>query len=307
VVQVWYPAAQSDGDKLPYIDQPELRLKPLAKQMGLPKFLIQHIQQVKTNSQLNAEPELSLKNLPLLLFSHGLGGTRTQNTAQIEELVSQGYVVAAVDHPYDAYLTIFEDGSLADYRSGADGELTTEEFWAFRSPQLNTRVADMRYLLDEITNRQAADNTPWSMVDLGQIGIFGHSYGGATSILAAATDDRISSSVALDGWMLPVPEGTIDKGSAKPFLYIGQSAWDDPLNYQKLDKFLQNSGESATKVLLDGTKHYDFSDTPLLSNSSRRLGISGNVPRDELRALLNQELLTFFDNALRSSTLPSGD
>ena len=140
----------------------------------------------------------------------------------------------------------------------------------------------------------------WNLVDLSQVGIFGHSYGGSTSILAAATDSRIKSSVALDGWMLPVPEATIDAGSRKPFLYIGQSAWDDPMNYQKLERFENDSGENARKLLLKGTKHYDFTDTPLLSKSSRRLGISGKIQREELRKLLNEELLTFFDSDLRS-------
>ena len=68
VVQYWYPAAdpdrgesQSNGrgqtiDKpktYPYIDQPDKRLNAFAKTMGLPRFLIEHIRDVKTHSRLN--------------------------------------------------------------------------------------------------------------------------------------------------------------------------------------------------------------------------------------------------------------
>ena len=100
VVQVWYPTLQGDGAGMVYVDQPEIRLKPLARQMGLPKFLIQHIQHVETNSHLDAAPQAGSQKAPLILFSHGLGGMRTQNTVQVEELVSRGYVVVAVDHPF---------------------------------------------------------------------------------------------------------------------------------------------------------------------------------------------------------------
>ena len=37
---------------------------------------------------------------------------RAQNTAHIEELVSQGYFVISPDHPFDANITVFDDGTV---------------------------------------------------------------------------------------------------------------------------------------------------------------------------------------------------
>ena len=178
----------------------------------------------------------ALTELPLVLFSHGLGGMKNQNSVQMEELASQGYFVAAVDHPYDAYLTIFDDGTTADYRSSHDGIDSEEAFWAFRGPQLNTRAKDMSFLLDQIQARKSQGEAIWQNISTDRVGIFGHSFGGATSILAAAQDPRISAVIALDGWMVPVPPETIEAGLNVPMLYMGQPEWKGtPLNYEKLD------------------------------------------------------------------------
>jgi dienelactone hydrolase len=299
VVQVWYPAADTNDAPYAYIDHPQQRLAPLAKQMGLPAFLINHIREVSTNAVLAAPPAANTNNAPVIIFSHGLGGTKNQNTVQAEELASLGYMVVAIDHPYDAYLTVFDDGSLADYRSAAKDLNTVEEFWAFRTPQLATRTADIHFLLEEMTARQQRGESPWASMDLTRIGIFGHSYGGATSIMATANDSRIKATIALDGWMLPIPDNTINAGLDTPFLYIGRGSWEDPLNYEKLNNLLDHSNGDATKILWEGTKHMDFSDTPQLSSLSKTLGLSGKLSPDELRQRLNHEIVTFFNTHVR--------
>ena len=86
----------------------------------------------------------------MVLFSHGIWGMRFQNTAQFEALASRGYIDASVAHAYDASLTLFKDGTIADFRSGYEGELSEEEFWALRNPQLKTRVSDIRFMIDTI-------------------------------------------------------------------------------------------------------------------------------------------------------------
>ena len=40
----------------------------------------------------------------------GLSGFRQMNTFQVEELVSHGYIVAAIDQPYAAASVVFPDG-----------------------------------------------------------------------------------------------------------------------------------------------------------------------------------------------------
>jgi dienelactone hydrolase len=305
VVQYWYPiAADQTGTTSPYIDQPDLKMGAFAKNLGLPKFLLQHIQDVETNSTFQAPVDPTGDKLPVIVFSHGLGGMKTQNSIHMETLASHGYFVIAADHAFDAFMTVFADGSIADYRSGSDGIETEEQFWAARGPQLAARTADVRFMLDVIAARQAAEDSTlpisglWQRADLSRIGVFGHSFGGATSIMAAEQDPRILAAIALDGWMVPIPKSTIDAGTSKPLLYLGQKAWDDPLNYKKLDKFLGNSSGPVRSDLIPGTKHMDFADAPHLSGFAKRIGFAGSVPSAELRAKLDADILSFFSQHL---------
>lgn len=295
VVQVWYPAmAAENPEPAAYLDHGEQRLAMVAYQVGLPVWLIDHVKKISSNALLDAPRLQQLKSPPLILFSHGLGGMKNQNSIQAEELASHGYMVVAVDHAYDAYMTIFSDGSIADYRSAAQGALTPAEFRAFRTPQLATRTADLSFVLDEISRRAALDEPLWLNVDARKTGVFGHSYGGATSFLLAATDSRIVASVALDGWMLPLPKDFFTTGLKTPFLYIGQGKWKgEPLNYRLLDKLVKQSAAGLVR-LLPGSRHFDFSDAPQFSRLSKWLGLSGSVSRHKIRTYINAHLLTFF-------------
>jgi len=301
-VQIWYPSEVSNETPLPYLPYPDRWLPALSDILELPQFLFNHLREIDTHSILNAKLNQDIKQAPLVIFSHGIYGFRFQNTAQFEALASRGYIVISADHAYDASLTFFNDGSIADFRSGYEGELTEEEFWALRNPQLSTRVADIRFMLDTIENKQSAGEAIWSAIDLDRIGIFGHSYGGATGIVAAGQDKRIDAVVALDGWILPILPAVIDKGLQKPFFYIGRESWPDPLNYQKLNTLLNNSSQQST-LYLPGTMHFDFSDTPLFSPVMQTVGAAGDIPADELTRLLEDNIVAFFDTHLSHKSI----
>jgi len=293
--QVWYPtAATSEVARQPYLDFPDRRLDMVAYQSGLPRFLIAHMQRVKTNAVLNAPFLAQDQKMPVVLFSHGLSGMKNQNTIQAEVLASHGTTVISVDHAYDAYLTIFTDGSEADYRSSDTKNRTGEEFFAFRLPQLKTRVADLVFVLDEIERRSDESDSIWSNLQTNSVGVFGHSFGGTTALMLSVKDDRVTKALALDGWMVPVPPEVISAGTEKPFHYLGQAAWDDPINYKKLDRFLKASPQ-AEKQLVSGTKHFDYSDAPQFSNMTKRFGLSGEVSRPELRKIINEAVISFFE------------
>ena len=295
VVQVWYPADEVTGGPSPYLDFAQHRVRPISKQVELPPFMIKHIQDVNSNSYLNAALKSDSESYPLVIFSHGLGGMRMQNTIQMEELASRGFIAIAMDHAYDANITIFDDGSSADYRSAIVGKVTTEEFWDIRLPQINTRVADVSYVLDHIQEMQGGDDVFWSMIDLERVGIMGHSFGGGTAIVASYRDKRLDACIVLDGWLVPIEQSIIKSGLTIPFLFMGQTHWDNPVNYENLDTLIAASTASAEKLILDGTKHFDYSDTPQFNTASRKFGISGTMDLDELRHLLNTRIVTFFE------------
>ena len=295
VVQVWYPTDEVTGDPEPYLDYADHRVKPISEQVELPPFMIKHIQDVNSNSYLNAALKSAIESYPLVIFSHGLGGMRMQNTIQMEELASRGFIALAMDHPFDANITVFNDGSSADYRSAIIGKVTTEEFWNIRLPQINTRVEDVSFVLDHIQEIQVADDGFWSKIDLERVGIMGHSFGGGTAIVASSRDTRLDACIALDGWLVPIEQSIIKKGLKVPFLFMGQTYWTNPVNYENLDTLIAASTASAEKLILDGTKHFDYSDTPQFNTASSKFGISGTMDLDELRILLNSRIVSFFE------------
>ncbi len=63
---------------------------------------------------------------PVVLFSPGSGGARTQNTAWAEELASHGYLVAALDHPYDSAAVVLTDGRTIHTKTASTGDRDKE-------------------------------------------------------------------------------------------------------------------------------------------------------------------------------------
>ena len=306
MIQVWYPTQDYQGEKALYIDYGDVRIQALAEQFDYKPFLFKSLTKVRTNSLKNAKPNLNRK-FPLIIFSHGLGGNRTQNTIMIEELTSHGYVVVGIEHAYDANVSVFNNGDIADYRSGINYEernnqrLTPEEFWDIRLPQLETRAADVSFVLDEIENGDFPQSIR-QIINLDNIGIFGHSFGGATSLYSSYFDTRIDARINLDGWMVVVPDNIINDGLSQEFMYIGQQQWDEKLNYEKLDKFIQSNNKSL-KILIPGTTHYDYSDTPYMSRAAQLLNKSGDLESDILKNVLNELVLSFFNENLKGKKI----
>jgi dienelactone hydrolase len=158
----------------------------------------------------------------------------------------------------------------------------------------------MLFLLDQIQLKIDTAEPEWKDINTNRVGIFGHSFGGATSILAASLDSRISAVIAFDGWMVPVPPEVITAGLNVPMLYMGQPEWKGtPLNYEKLDQLISNNTGETRKLLIEETKHMDFSDAPQFSNFAQRIGYAGKIPSVKLKQILNSETLNFFDTHIR--------
>ena len=306
MIQIWYPTDDLDGEKELYIDYGKLRIEALASQFDYSPFLFKKLIDVETNSIKKAEPSTQ-SSFPLIIFSHGLGGNRTQNTVIIEELTSHGYVVIAIEHAYDANISIFDNGDVADYRSGINyerrntQEITPEEFWAIRLPQLETRAEDVSYIINQLELGNLPENIV-NIIDLENIGVFGHSFGGATSIYSSYNDHRIDACVNLDGWMVVVPDKIVDNGINKNFMYLGQEQWDEKLNYQKLDKFVKSNTKSS-KILIPNTTHYDFSDAPHMTKVAKLLNKSGKVKSKNLKNILNELIILFFNKNLKNQEI----
>ncbi len=300
VVQVWFPVLKrDDATSLPYIDDPQLRLPAIAKQLGLPLSLIDHFGKVKTHtSHISGSPDLDQK-FPVILFSHGLSGMRFQNTALIEELVSHGYVVFAPDHTYGANITIFDDGEYAEYQAGKRRSLNEDFLNSIDLSQLAILVGDLRFILDMIVGDPSYSILLDLPLDIHQIGVMGHSLGGAAVVNTMAVDSRVGAAMILDGWYAPVPDSVIAGGLSKPIFHLGQKQWSDPSNYARMDEMISHSRGPIYKMLIPGTLHTDFTDMPLFTSFSLFIGYTRVQDPVWLNDLIRRNTSGFFDVYLK--------
>ena len=305
VVQIWYPAIESSDSLYPYMDNAEVRLEALSRQLGVPKFAMKHAKNIKGNSYYKAKP-ITDKKFPIIIFSHGLGGTKTQNSINIEELVSNGYIVIAPDHTYDASITIFNDGTKEEFKSGLpvhqlnDNIVTEKVFWETRLPQINTRAGDIKFIIDKLQTMK--ENKLYSSLDFNNIGVFGHSFGGATSVVSSWNDSRISACLNLDGWFEPIIDNIINNGLKIPFCYIGQENWrSNSKNYKRVYDFFENCQSDTYFIKIKETKHFDYADLPYITKVGKLFKLSGKNADKDFTLEMNKVILGFFNEYLKKN------
>lgn len=111
---------------------------------------------------------------PVVLFSHGLGGTRAGGAAWGEAWAAAGFVIVHLQHPGSDLDAVRAVAKSFDDRQGlrrAAGPL-----------QLLARLQDVVFALDEIGRRQASGDGPWTSVRPTAVGMSGHSFGALTTL-----------------------------------------------------------------------------------------------------------------------------
>ncbi len=301
VVQLWYPAGSSSNPTAPYQDPRELR------------FLTSYRTLVKTHSRLNAPVLTEGKPFPVVLFNPGWHGRRTQNTFLTEDLASHGYVVAAIDHPYNARAVAFPDGRvIAGDPSEAianPGMTTPDGVRMIWNKELAKWTKDERFVLDELAALSRQGDGPWTgRFDTDQVVAVGHSFGGAASVDVCSFDHRVRGAVNLDGWFFGALR---DRGAGQPMLYmqefhgvptpttVGANASVDEVLDSDDERDLQNSLQKfgGIRVFVSGAHHEDFSDQPLMSPLAK-VAQRGTIPAVRMHVLVRQYVLAFVNQTL---------
>ncbi len=142
VTEFWYPAAES-AKALPINKFAQFwpgLLGTMSGRVAIRAFggnCAELNRRFKNRARRDAK--LADGTFPLLVFSHGNGGFRFQNTFQMEYLASHGYIVAACDHTGNAAVTLlaglpvlYNKQSIKDIRRWDD------------------RVKDIAFVVDQI-------------------------------------------------------------------------------------------------------------------------------------------------------------
>ncbi len=200
---------------------------------------------------------------PLVIFSHGLGGSRDGGKAWGEHWSANGYLVIHVQHPGSDETLWKGEGVGAPKQRMARG--ATPE-------QLLGRVDDVRFVIDELTRLQTRFDTPaWiKRVDLSRIAMTGHSFGARTTMALAGerfpgpiksvADARITAFIAFSPTVQGAKKTWTERyGSmTQPFLSVTGSIDGDVMGTGSTAKKraavfdAQNAGSKYRVVFVDG-------------------------------------------------------
>ena len=300
-VWIWYPASPAaDESYAPYL--------PLAwqaawnQEQGIGRFIQSDPASVNTYSIADAPVAQNGAGYPVIIMQPGMGPAAPDYTVYAENLASHGYVVVGINPAYSSNLIVFPDGRVV---RRTDEGVIPENAGADDIDKDAARIGkvwsdDDIFVMDQLQrlNENAASRFH-NTLDLGHIGLFGHSFGGATAARVCKTDPRCKAGADLDGTLFSYQaEDTL----TVPFMFMASE--DCGSDCETMREVFAASDSDAYFLMLRGARHFNFSDLPLRLSPLARLlfrvpGIIGSIRPQRGLTITNTYLLAFFDEYLK--------
>lgn len=316
-VQVWYPTDERFcRDKEPEYLMEKESCKNFERVLGIP-FLFRHLVSVKTNSYKEVPISNQEDKYPVIVFSHGYTGLIGQNTVQMEALASNGYIVFSIAHTYEAADSRFPDGVSIPYSKEQISKLDDDwdrysyleessnyEYYkqtldekgtVFES--LNVWRDDTIFVANQIEKLNEGEIlSPFKdKLDINNMGVFGHSFGGATAGQVCAADKRFKAGINMDGSPF-----LIYNNLSQPFMLMTSLESKKSIidGYHPKQKLLI--------VAVNNAEHNDFTDMTILLSWLKSIGtdILGKIDGEKQENIMNDYILSFFNQYLKGIKEP---
>jgi len=312
--QIWYPTQTISDTKITY--QSKEVVKASANFLGFPLFMISYFSLIESNSYPNTSVYPNIK-FPILLYNHGYGGFTSVYQTVFEDLASHGYIVVSVAHENESALFITEEGKVITnnpnnnfYKSRSVelsglkiGELQSiilnsnnpkENHEAYKeliklSPLHNKSTQlwanDTKKVIEKLKFLNITDANLKGSFDFKNIGVFGHSVGGATAGQLASENNQIKAGINLDGFQF----GNLINNKLKvPFMFVSSNPEGN--GYLRALTFMDKSVTECYQVTIKGFSHSSFTDLEyFLQENSRMITLQRELIRD------------FFDKFIKKS------
>lgn len=262
IAQAWYPTIRREPSRdiarLAYIDGSG----DMPDQVSvMPGFMLRRYGQIDTHAEHQAPLAPSDRPWPVVIFSPGYGAPRAVYTGLATRLASRGFVVFALDHPYESAVTELPDGRVVGTQEillpGDRGRIS------YMVRQQVVRTADVRFVIDQLAHPDAlSPPLRGGRIDASTVAVIGHSFGGAAAIAALSEDTRVVAAANIDG----TPYGDLpDRQLTRPFLLL-QS---DQAETHHGEFFINGNGKLLARMTAPGFRyeikranHYSFTDAP---------------------------------------------
>ena len=301
----------------------------MAELYHMPKFLLDHFNLAKTHSFIDATPLEG--NFPVVLYSPS--GDMLQNTTLFQELVSHGYIVFSVGHPYwnaytydsegkvipfdgsnEYYLSMWEEESSESVNAVKE-EITSasnlskkriaqkklNEYMLLEIADIRLWSNDLSFLLDKLENPY--QNIEWLSfcMDLSRTGVIGFSKGGSSAGQFCVSDQRCRAGINLSGFMFG---DAVDHNINVPFMFMeNMEEWCQDCT-PICEVFYEDAKNDAYMVRIQGARHGNFSDWALGGGYLKLMGMIGPINGQKFLEIQTLYVRSFFDRYLKGIDAP---
>ena len=204
-------------------------------------------------------PKTGAGPFPVIIFSHGLGGSREGYAYLGGYWAAQGYVSVHLQHPGS------DDGIFAN--GGARHFMETMKK-VIDDPQNSiNRNRDVSFAIDQLAKLNASESPFHGRLDLSRLGMAGHSFGAATTLAVSGEkiadvsgsflDPRIKAAIAMSP---PIVEGSRFDGIHIPvFVLTGTEDEGFTRTADRRTAYDKITSPDSCLVIFNGADHFTFS------------------------------------------------
>jgi dienelactone hydrolase len=317
LVWIWYPAAPRQSGAV-VDDYVPASVRAPADRVGgalIFRLLTRDLSKVHGHSLRNADVSPQQRSYPVVIMRAGASAPVMNYSTLAEDLASHGYVVVGFDAPFRASVVVFPDGRAIARRPENNPELFSgAELTRLANKLLAAWTADIAFVLDRLERLNASDASGKfkGRLDMTRVGVFGHSFGGATAAQFCSQDSRCKAGIDVDG---SLHGSVIQTGIHKPFMFLlsGHGDFSSDAEVRQIQADIQSvydrlPADGKLRVAIRGANHFTFSDDGALLKSHvvrgvlrvfGKLGIEG---RRQL-AVTTYCVHTFFDAYLKGASV----
>jgi hypothetical protein len=304
-VWIWYPADPTPGaSPAPYL--PPAWASARDHTRGLGSILFQSVASIHAHAVADAPVSNGEATYPVLIFEPGLGPTVSDYTTLLEDLASHGYIIIGVNPTYSASAVVLADGRVVEQsaKGNIPDNASVSETRQIAGQLVQIWAEDLRFAMDQAQRLNADPQSPLAgRMDLTRIGVFGHSFGGASAAEVCHLDIRCQAGADLDGY----PYGdVVQTGLQQAFLFVWSAGNDS--NDAHYRQALQDINAIYTRlgtgyqVTIQGARHFNFTDYAVeFSPALKLLGLLGSIDGERGLQISRAYVLAFFDTTLKDA------
>jgi pimeloyl-ACP methyl ester carboxylesterase len=219
------------------------------------------------------------------------------------------------DAPYRTMTVALPDGRVIARRPENNPELYSgEELTVLANKLLAAWTGDIAFVLDRLDRLNASDPSGrfTGRLDMTRVGVFGHSFGGATAAQFCSQDSRCKAGIDIDG---SLHGSVIQTGLHKPFMFLGSERGDFSSDAE-VSQILADirsvydrlPADGRLRISIRGANHFTFTDDGALLKSHVLRGVlrvAGKLGIDGRRQLAVTAYCvhSFFDAYLKGANV----